>query len=115
MSLDIRIEQQQPLYALQPMRIGMAVEAPVEGNGEIEAVAIESRKCLRTIHRGPYQKVGDTYKEIVDWAEASNVELANHTMENYINDPTTVAKEDIETLILIPVTNTPASNQDSAT
>ncbi len=91
------------LTSKQPMRIGMAVEAPVEGDGEIEAVLIESQNCVRTIHRGPYQKVGDTYNEIVDWAEANNVELANHTMENYINDPTTVAKEDIETLILIPV------------
>ena len=46
---------------------------------------------------------GNCHKKIVDWAEANDVELANYTMENYINDPTTVAKEDIETLILIPV------------
>ena len=102
------------LTTKQPMRIGMQVEAPVEGDGDIEAVAIESLNCVRTIHKGPYQKVGDTYKEIVDWAEAHDVELANYTMENYINDPTTVAKEDIETLILIPVTNTPASTEEKA-
>lgn len=102
------------LTSKQPMRIGMAVEAPVEGNDEIETVAIESQMCLRTIHKGPYQKVGDTYEEIVDWAEANKVELANHTMENYINDPTTVAKEDIETLILIPVVNAPVSANDRA-
>ncbi|MEO1034936.1 MAG: GyrI-like domain-containing protein [Pseudomonadota bacterium] len=95
----------QMLTSKQPMRIGMTVASPVEGDGDIEAVAIGSLKCVRTIHRGPYQKVGDTYKEIVDWAEAHDVQLANHTMENYINDPTTVAKEDIETLILIPVLN----------
>ena len=89
-----------------------SAEAPVEGDGEIAVVAIESLTCVRTIHRGPYQKVGDTYKEIVDWAEANNVELADHTMENYINDPTTVAKEDIETLILIPVIGAPASTED---
>ena len=97
------------LTSKQPMRIGMAVDSPVEGEGDIEAVAIESRRCVRTVHRGPYQKVGDAYKEIVDWAEANDVELANHTMENYTNDPTTVAKEDIETLILIPVANAPVS------
>ena len=105
----------QMLTSKQPMRIGMAVAAPVEGGGDIEAVAIESLTCVRTIHRGPYQKVGDTYKEIVDWAEANDVELADYTMENYINDPTTVAKEDIETLILIPVTRKPASAEDGAT
>ncbi|MBT8076968.1 MAG: GyrI-like domain-containing protein [Gammaproteobacteria bacterium] len=100
------------LTSKQPMRIGMAVETPVEGGGEIEAVAIESLTCVNTIHRGPYQKVGDTYKKIVDWAEANDVKLANYTMENYINDPTTVAKEDIETLILIPVVGSPASTED---
>ena len=103
------------LTAKQPMRVGMAVEAPVDGDGEIEAVAIESLRCVRTIHRGPYQKIGDTYKEIVDWAEANDVELADHTMENYINDPTTVAKEDIETLILIPVVSAAASSEDRVT
>jgi len=100
------------LTSKQPMRIGMAVEAPVEGDGEIEAIAIESRTCVRTIHKGPYQKVGDTYNEIVDWAEANDVELADYTMENYINDPTTVAKEDIETLILIPVIGSPVITED---
>ena len=73
-----------------------------------EAIEIDSQTCVRTIHRGPYQKIGDTYKEIVDWAVANDVELANHTMESYINDPTAVAREDIETLILIPVVGAPA-------
>ena len=104
----------QMLTSKQPMRIGMVVEAPVAGEGDIEAITIESLNCVRTIHRGPYQKVGDTYKQIVDWAEANGVELANYTMENYINDPTTVAKEDIETLILIPVTNAPAGAEGSS-
>lgn len=67
---------------------------------------IEPLTCVRAIHKGPYQKVGDTYKEIIDWAEANDVELADYTMENYINDPTTVAKEYIETLILIPIPGT---------
>ena len=101
----------QMLTSKQPMRIGMAVDAPVDGDDEIEAIAIEPLMCVRTIHKGPYQKVGDTYKQIVDWAEANDVELANYTMENYINDPTTVAKEDIETLILIPVNNRPESSE----
>ena len=51
-------------------------------------------------------------KEIVDWAEANDVELADYTMEKYINDPTTVAREDIETLILIPVIGSPVITED---
>ena len=93
------------LTSTQLMRIGMAVESPIEGSGDIEAVTIDSRMCVQTIHKGPYQNVGDTYKEIVDWAESNNVELVDHSMENYINDPTTVDKENIKTLILIPVAN----------
>ncbi len=103
------------LTSKQPMRIGMTVEAPVEGEGDIEPISIGSLTCVRTIHRGPYQKLGDTYKEVVDWAEANNVELADHTMEHYINDPTTVAKEDIETLILIPVVGSSVSSENPAT
>lgn len=98
------------LTTKQPMRIGMAVEEPVEGEGDIEAVAIERLTCVKTIHRGPYQKIGDTYNKIVDWARENDVELVNYTRENYINDPTTVAKEDIETLILIPVASQPSGD-----
>ncbi len=99
------------LTTKQRMLIGMTVESPVSGDGDIESVTIHSQMCLRTIHKGPYQKVGDTYKEIVDWAESNNVELADHTMENYINDPTTVDKENIETLILIPVVSAPGNTE----
>lgn len=102
------------LTSKQPMRIGMAVDAPVAAEGDIDSIAIESLTCVRTIHKGPYHKVGDTYKEIIDWAEANDVELADYTMENYINDPTTVAKEDIETLILIPVKSMPVRTEAEA-
>ena len=91
------------LTSKQPMRVGMSVASPVEGDGDIEAVTHDAGPCVRTIHKGPYQKVGKAYEDIVAWAEANNVEMANFTMENYINDPTVVAEEDIETLILIPV------------
>lgn len=85
------------------MRAGMATAALGNSNGAIEAVEIPSRKYVTTLHKGPYHQVGKTYKRIYLWAQENDVKLQNWSVENYINDPTTVDKADIETLVLVPV------------
>jgi len=47
--------------------------------------------------------VGDTYRRIFDWAVANDVELANNTIENYVDDPTEMPQADVSTRIWIPV------------
>jgi len=86
----------------QKMRVGMPTTASA-GDGEIKANQIDAGSYITAIHRGPYHKVDQTYKKIVQWAEEQNVNMADFTIENYMNDPTEVASEDIETLIMIPV------------
>ena len=87
----------------QRLHIGMPVASRVEGRGDIEPVTHPAVRCVRAVHRGAYHKVDATYKKVIAWAEANGVTLADTTIENYVNDPTTVATEDIETVILIPI------------
>ncbi len=87
----------------QLMCVGMAVSEPATGEGDIQPAAYAAGQYLQTIHRGPYHKVGATYKLVVQWAREQGLTLAGMTQENYINDPTEVEAKDIETRILIPV------------
>jgi effector-binding domain-containing protein len=61
------------------------------------------RKYLRAMHYGTYQKVSDTYKKMWKFAQDNRLKLKNESFEFYLNDPTKVKKEEIETEILIPL------------
>lgn len=93
----------QLLTRKQRMRIGIPVSAPAQGTSSIESISREPGRFVTTIHRGAYHKVGQTYKIIAAWADENRVAMADHTYENYINDPTEVSSDDIETLIQIPL------------
>ena len=55
------------------------------------------------MHIGPYQKVGETYKKMVKFAKENNLALENESIEYYLNDPSTVTKDKLETEVLIPI------------
>jgi len=90
-------------FGKQKMRIGMFSSKPLPSEGAAIGTEIAPGRYVTTIHRGAYHKVGDTYRKIVDWAEAEGVSLADSSMENYIDDPTEMAMEDVRTRIWIAI------------
>jgi effector-binding domain-containing protein len=83
------------------LRAGIPLVGEIAGKGEIEAVTLPHGRVAKTIHTGPYQKVGATYKALAQWAQDNDETLADISMENYINDPTEVKPEEIQTLIIV--------------
>jgi effector-binding domain-containing protein len=56
------------------------------------------------IHKGPYEKTGETYAVILDWMEANGYEQAGPVLEKYLNMPTQdTDPEELRTEIWIPV------------
>ena len=92
------------------LRAGVLVSTEVAGRGEIEAVTLNHGRVVKTVHTGPYQKVGAVYRALANWAVENNERLADVAMENYINDPTQVKPEEIQTLIIV---STKHAGQDS--
>ena len=90
-------------FGKQKMRIGMFSSAMVSSEGEAIATQIPAGRYVTTIHRGAYHKVGDTYRRIVQWAAENGVELADSSLENYIDDPSEMAMEDVRTQVWIAV------------
>ncbi len=87
----------------QPMRIGMPVASAAGGTDEIQPSEITAGEYVKTIHVGPYHKVGETYKRIAEWAAKQNIVMADNSIESYFTDPGEVPAEELQTLILIPV------------
>ncbi|MGD8780636.1 MAG: GyrI-like domain-containing protein [Ignavibacteria bacterium] len=74
------------------MLIGFPVKEKLEGG-----------KYVKAMHKGPYQKCGETYKKMISFMKQENLQFKNESIEYYLNDPKTVKKEDLETLVLIHV------------
>ncbi|MFC1760619.1 GyrI-like domain-containing protein [Planctomycetota bacterium] len=83
--------------------IGIPCPESTSGAGRIQAMTLESGKFVRTIHRGPYMKVGDTYKRIRAFATERNLVFKNYSMEFYLNDPCVVSADQLETEVLVPL------------
>lgn len=82
---------------------GMPVQSPVEVAAPMKNHFIKNSHYLQTMHRGPYHKVGDTYKALYQYSLDKGLQLADQSFEFYLNDPRLVKKEDLETKILIPI------------
>ena len=64
---------------------------------------IPGGKCLSTIHKGPYDGLASSWEKMVGYVEANPQDMRYYPFEIYVNDPNTVAEEDIETKIVYPV------------
>jgi len=58
---------------------------------------------LRAIHIGPYQKIGDTYRKMIEYSNENNLKVKNESIEFYLNDPKTTQNSNLETELLIPL------------
>jgi len=83
------------------------VAAPIASNipetDEITCYTLPGGKMAKTMHKGPYQDCGPTYKKLYKWLEQNNKKITGPTREVYLNDPREVAPEEILTEIYAPI------------
>ena len=85
------------------IEMGFEVPANIDGSGEIQAITLPAGKYLQTMHIGPYNKVGESYKKIYKYAKEQKHTLGNCSYEFYLNDPRETPQNKLETQILVPV------------
>jgi hypothetical protein len=83
--------------------VGMPISSRLTAQGNIKPAMLEKRKYVRGVHKGPYQKVGQTYMHMVDWIKKQGLMPAPESLEFYMNDPTNTTQEELETVVLVPV------------
>ncbi len=83
--------------------VGVPVSKSLAGEEDLRSSAIAKARYVRMTHRGAYKDVGRTYQQMCAWIQAQGLSAAEASIEFYLNDPKTTKKEDLETIVLIPV------------
>jgi effector-binding domain-containing protein len=82
---------------------GIPANAPVKGEGAMKVFEPGTRRYVTGIYHGSYANVTVLYRELVNWAKASDVQITKESYEVYTNDPSEVKPEEVETRVYIPV------------
>ena len=83
----------------------VTVDEGFQPSGDIGVQIIPGGAYAVTTHFGPYQKLGETYTELLGrWLPRSGYELrATPCFESYLNDPQSTDPEDLITDIYAPL------------
>ncbi|MDH7556805.1 MAG: GyrI-like domain-containing protein [Candidatus Methanosuratincola sp.] len=69
------------------MVIGFPTAAAVEVEGDIGPTFLPSGKAVTGFHVGPYCRIGETYKRMMDWMADRKLRPAGKMWEIYLTDP----------------------------
>lgn len=83
--------------------VGMVSSKELPGSGELKSQIKATKKFVRAVHLGPYQESAKTYKALMEWANSQGISVKNEVYEFYANDPAKVPKDQIKTVIYIPI------------
>ena len=94
------------LYRSRPgdavdVEAGFPVAAEVAPEGEVRPSSLPGGDAAETVHIGPYETLGDTYREMAGWMERNGRRPAELSWESYLTDPDDSAGP--ETLVVWPV------------
>ena len=90
------------LWELQTPLAGKASEvAPDETSCGVKRT--ESRDEAVTLHRGPYELMEPTYRDLTGWIVENGYTIVGPPAEVYLSDPANVAPEDYLTEVRFPV------------
>ncbi|RUS47341.1 MerR family transcriptional regulator [Cohnella sp. AR92] len=65
-------------------------------------------QAISVVHRGDYRTIGQTYREVQEWADRQEVELQGASYERYIIDPWSTADSDnYVTELILPIGGNP--------
>ncbi len=91
----------QLFFGKQAMCAGRFISAQAEGDGQVEARTIPAGRFVVGEHVGPYHKVDQTYKALVQWAGDQELALASASMEVYVSDPGNTPANDLRTEVSV--------------
>ena len=77
----------------------------INSSGEVSSKQIAGGKYALFMHKGSYELIGESFKNIGDWIVESGVELLDEpSFQKYLNlDPTGIKEDDLRTELYIPI------------
>ena len=62
---------------------GVQVARPFDGDGDVRCVATPAGRVASTVHRGPYDRLGDAHAAVAAWCEGSARAIGAASWEIY--------------------------------
>jgi effector-binding domain-containing protein len=85
------------------LEICVPIAADFVGDTEVYARELEGGTMAATVHHGPYELIGPAYEALTGWISEHSHETAGPPRETYLNDPETVAPEELLTRVEYPI------------
>lgn len=82
---------------------GVSINKPHSGTDRIKVDTFSARRTLQITHYGAYELSGNAHNLVDAYAQENNLTLDGIPVEVYANDPTTVAPEEVQTLIIYTI------------
>jgi effector-binding domain-containing protein len=86
--------------------IEVCIPVPADAQGSTEGVAWKETPAtavVSTTHQGPYDEISPAYHTVTGWIQDHGHEVSGPPREIYLNDPQTVAPEDLLTEVQFPI------------
>ena len=85
------------------IEICVPVAGPFSGKPSVYGRELEGGSMATTVHHGPYQEIAPAYHTLIGWISERGHESAGPPREIYLNDPQTVAPEELLTRVEFPI------------
>lgn len=79
------------------------INQTVEGNEFIDYGVINACDVISTTHFGSYESSGESHEAMYSYFQNNGLEMQGPAIEIYLNDPTEVSTENIQTKIIYPI------------
>jgi effector-binding domain-containing protein len=83
--------------------IGIPVDKKLADKNEIRAKVIPEGKYASCLYIGPYSEMAPAYELLAKYVEDKGFESTGIAYELYLNDPSVVPQEELQTQILFPL------------
>jgi effector-binding domain-containing protein len=84
--------------------VSVPIDQSVTATGKVESRVLPAMTAARTLHVGPYEKLGGAYAALTDWTADHGFESAGPIQERYLNGPgDCVASSEYRTEIDMPI------------
>jgi len=82
---------------------GIPIEEYINGNDEIKVLTIPEHTAIRTLHKGPYNRIIETVDKLSNYLNENNLKLTDAPIYIYQNSPKEVAEDELITEVQYPI------------
>jgi effector-binding domain-containing protein len=85
------------------LEAGIPVDGPFPETEEIRARELPGGDAIATVHVGSYERLGDALAALAAWRAEHGREPAGASWEIYVDDPSAVPADEVQTRIVEPL------------